>query len=410
VVSAESVPVAYVALCLRLRRLVPALVDATAVDPVLCRAVAAEPLPTAAGLVREAGRLAVALPDAGLEPRRERLLAAQLHAVEWRARRLAGQHVSFASEVRRCLDVAVEAGEPDVYRAAHRQLATLLPGPGPPAVRLAAHRRHDVVPPDRLGVAVRALASALQGRAARRYGLPAGEEVAYRVVADGPWCALHTYRGGHRSIVQVNAGARPTAGRLARLVAHETYPGHHVECCRAELAVACGQVERGVTVFGSAQTVVSEGMAECALDIAVGPGWGPWAAGVLADAGVLTDGALAERVDPVLAVLRRVRVDAALLLHGAARPPVDAAARAEAHLRRWLLLDAVRARQLVDVLVRPLWRTQVVAAVEGAALVTRALRGTDPVAEHRRLLDDPLGPGALRRRTSTESVIIHDGR
>ena len=63
--SAADIAGAYVALCLRLRRLVPALVDAAAVDPALRRSVAAEPLPTAAGLVREAGRLAVALPDAG---------------------------------------------------------------------------------------------------------------------------------------------------------------------------------------------------------------------------------------------------------------------------------------------------------------------------------------------------------
>ena len=64
---------------------------------------AAEPLPTAAELVREAGRLAAALPDAGWAPARERFLAGQLRAVEWRARRLAGQPVSFAGEVRRCL-------------------------------------------------------------------------------------------------------------------------------------------------------------------------------------------------------------------------------------------------------------------------------------------------------------------
>jgi hypothetical protein len=199
---------------------------------------------------------------------------------------------------------------------------------------------------------------------------------------------------------------------LARLVAHETYPGHHVECCRAELAVARGRVELGVTVLGSPQTVVSEGMAECALDVAVGPGWGGWAAPVLARAGVQTDGALAERLDLVLAVLRRVRLDAALLLHSAARPAMDGAARAEAHLRRWLLLDAVRARRQVDVLARPLWRTQVVAAVEGAGLVTPVLcrAGPDPVAKHRRFLDDPPGPSAFRGRTSTERVITYDRR
>jgi hypothetical protein len=127
---------------------------------------------------------------------------------------------------------------------------------------------------------------------------------------------------------------------------------------------------------------------------------------------VRTDGALAERLDPVLAVLRRARVDAALLLHGHGRPTVDAAAAAEAHLRRWLLLEPTRARRVVDALARPLWRTQVVAAVEGAELVReKVLRtGLDPVAEHLRLLDDPDRPASLRIRTSTESATQCDGR
>ena len=411
-VPPEPVPDAYVALCLRLRRLVPALVDTAAVDLAWRRAVAAEPLPTAAALVREAGRLASVLPDSGLDPRREQFLAGQLRAVEWRARRLAGQHVTFGREVRACLDVAMAPGEPDAYRAAHRELAALLPGSGPLAARLVAHRRHDAVVPGRLDGAVRALSGALRERVTWRYGLPAAEEIEHGVVADAPWRALHTYRGGYRSVVRVNAGARPTAGRLPRLVAHETYPGHHTECCRADLAAARGRVELAATVPASPQTVISEGLAECGLDVAVGSGWGPWSAAVLAPVGVRTDDALAERLDPALAVLRRARLDAALLLHGDGRPGVDAVERAEAHLRRWLLLDATRAPRMAAALSRPLWRTQVVATVEGVALVNQELRrsGVDPVAAHVRLLDEPLVPSALRGRTSTERVITHDGR
>ena len=234
----------------------------------------------------------------------------------------------------------------------------------------------------------------------------------HRIVDDGPWSALHTYSGLGRSVVRINAGARPTAGRLPRLLAHETYPGHHVECVRAELAAARGHAELAVTVAGSPWTVLSEGLAECALDTAVGAGWGPWSEQVLASAGVDTDGRLAERVDVALAALRRVRLDAALLLHGDGRPTADGVEAARAHLRRWLLLDDHRARRVVDALARPLWRTQVVASVEGSALVRAWLSraGVDPVAEHLRLLDAPLVPSALRGRTSTEGCLIYDGR
>jgi hypothetical protein len=386
--AGTSVGDAYVALALRLRRLVPELVDAGAADVAPRRAIAAEPLPTAALLVRQAGRLAEALPEAGLDPTRERFLAGQVQAIEWRARRLAGQAVPFDREVRACLDVTAVPGEPDVYRAAHRALDTLLPGAGSVAARLAAHRRREAVPPERLDEAVHALAAALRARVTGCYGLPPDEVVELRLVPDAPWSALQTYGGGYRSVVQVNARAGLRAYRLPRLVAHETYPGHHTECCRAQLG---GRPELTVTVLGTPQTVVSEGLAEHALDVAVGLGWGGWGADVLAAVGVHTDGELAERLTPALEVLRRVRQDAALLLHAAGAPSADAAAAAEEHLRRWLLLDPVRARRVVDALARPMSRTQVVAAVAGAQLVGERLAGSpDAMREHRRMLDEPV--------------------
>jgi len=393
---------AYVALCLRLRRLVPTLVVAVAVDPVARWSVGNEPVPTAADLVRQAGRLAAALPDAGLSPARERFLAAQLGALEWRARGLAGQRVSFRREVQECLGLSTTPGEPDAYRAAHRELAALLAGRGTVGEQLAAHRRRDGVPRERLGPAVRALSTALRRRVGSRYGLPSAEAVAYRLVDDASWSALHTYTGGQRSLVQVNAGAVLGAARLPRLVAHEAYPGHHVECSCAEAAVAAGCAESGVTLLGSPQTVVSEGLAECALGTAVGPRWGRWASDVLAQVFVPLDGELAERLDPVLAVLRRVRVDAALLLHDDGPPTSGRVAAAEVHVRRWLLLDAERARRVVEALARPLWRAHVVASVGGTEIVRAWLdRGSEPLAQHRRLLDDPAALHALRSRTST---------
>jgi hypothetical protein len=54
-------------------------------------------------------------------------------------------------------------------------------------------------------------------------------------------------------------------------------------------------------------------------------------------------------------------------------------------------------------LARPLWRTQVVAGVEGTALTAALLLrpAADPVTEHLRLLDDPPTPAALRDQLAT---------
>jgi hypothetical protein len=361
------------------------------VDPTMVRTVEDEPTPTAVELVRQAGRLAAALPDAGLPNARELFLAAQLRAVEWGARRLAGQAVPFGREVRECLGVVAELGQPDVYRAAHSVLEAVLPGTGSLTGRMAAHRRADAVAGDRLGLAVRTLSAALRVRVAPRFGLPPDESVEHVVVDDAPWSALHIYRRGHRSVVRFSTTAA-SACRLPRLVAHETYPGHHVECVRAERS---GRAELLISVMGSPQTMLSEGLAECALDTGMGTGWEMWAAAVLARADLDLDAARVERLDAARTVLRRVRLDAALLLHAGRRPDAEGA---EAHLRRWLLLDAGRARRVVDALARPMWRTHVVASVEGADLVRQRLGrpATDPVVEHLRLLDDPSRLTSLR--------------
>ena len=341
------------------------------------------------------------LPDAGLRPPRRRFLAAQL-----RRRRMACTPARRPARVRsrrRCAGASTSRRprEPDAYRAAHRELAALLPAARDrSAARLAAHRRRDAVPPERLGAAVRALSTALRARVAAQYGLPhrrGGRAPRRRRRARGARCTPTAAATGRSC--EVNAGARPGAGRLPRLVAHETYPGHHVECCRGRGGRAAGGAELAVTVLGTPQTVVSEGTRRVRAGRRPSDRGGAVGRGRLAAAGVRTDGELAERLDPVLAVLRRVRLDAALLLHGDGRPTSARSERAEAHLRRWLLLDAgtraTRGRCAGAAAVADARRRR----RRGRALVRDVgwTAASDPVAEHRRLLDDPLRAGCAAR-------------
>jgi hypothetical protein len=384
----------YLALALRADRLLPGLVGACTGDIELRRNVDAEPVHAPSALVRAAGGLAAELPRAGLEPERARFLAGQLAALECTARRLAGQHVPFVREVELCFGVRIALGDEDAYRGAHREIAELLPGPAPLADRLAAHRRRDEVPPDRLLPAVRALSEALCERTRTRWRMPDGEAVEYRTVAAGPWAALHRHLGGHRSCVQVNASARLRRGQLAHLVAHEAYPGHHTERCRkdAGLVAALGWHEHRLGLVRSPQSLVAEGAAELGLDAVVGPGWGPWASEILAGVGLPFDGDLAERLHRAADGLRAVRQDAALLLHEW-RAPAD---EVLAHLRRWLLIGDARARQILRALADPLWRGYTSTYVEGARLVRDWWSAAPGSLRYGRLLDEPLTPGELR--------------
>ena len=102
--------------------------------------------------------------------------------------------------------------------------------------------------------------------------------------------------------------------------------------------------------------------------------------------------------------LAAVRQDAALLLHGG--NAFDRAEQARAHLRRWLLIDDVRAGRMLEFLAHPRWRIHTTTYVEGARLV-RAWLAARPAGEpagtrFARLLDEPWTPARLDRDTVTD--------
>jgi len=388
----------FLALAVRLNRLASGLADVGDVDPGILRRVAAEAEPAPADLVRQAGRLTREAAGADGGSDRCAFLLGQLRAMECTARRLTGQPVPFGREIRECFDVTVRLGVEDEYREAHAELDELLPGPQPLADRLACYRVGQEVPRERLGEALVVLSEVMRDRSRAVLGLPEGESVSFRIVDDAPWSALHQYRGGYRSRVTVNAGARTRRVQLAQLVAHEAYPGHHTERChKQDTLVRVGWVEHAVLLANSPQSVVAEGAAELGLAAVLGPGWVRVVADVLADLDLGFDPELAMRVDAATSRLARVRLDAALLLHDR-RAPVE---EVLGYLRRWVLIDDRRARQILRFLQHPVWRAYTTTYVEGPALLRRWWAGAPEPTRLRRILDEPLTPAAIRAELAT---------
>ncbi|HWN26460.1 MAG TPA: DUF885 domain-containing protein, partial [Actinomycetospora sp.] len=229
----DGVARSYVRLALRLDRLVPGVLDAHLGDPDEVASVAAEPAPDPDDLVREADRLREALDrDRQCEPGRAAFLDAQLRACRVLAEKAGGREIGFVDEVERCFGVRIARGDPDQYRAAHRDLAALLGRTGPLHERLAAFRDGDRLPLAHLPGALTAAAGALRARTASALGLPPGEEVTLEVVDDAPWSGFSRWAGPLRSAVAVNGGIGHRVTHLPLLVAHEAYPGHHTEHCR----------------------------------------------------------------------------------------------------------------------------------------------------------------------------------
>ncbi|PQM44509.1 hypothetical protein C1Y40_05329 [Mycobacterium talmoniae] len=220
-------------------------------------------------------------------------------------RKFAGQQIGFVEEVRDYFDVDIAKGDPDRYRQAHTRLDAALGGTGPLADRMAAHRRADEIPPARLEACIHAFSSALRDRVRADYPLPDTETITYEVVTDKPWSGFNYYLGDYRSTVAVNADLKQLMSNLPRLVAHESYPGHHTEHCRKEAGLVHrhGHDEQTIFLVNTPQCLMAEGLADLALYAAIGPGWGGWAAEIYADLGLRFDGEKAEAVAEASAAL-----------------------------------------------------------------------------------------------------------
>ncbi|MGY4099647.1 DUF885 domain-containing protein [Nocardia sp. R16R-3T] len=387
----------YLRLGLAFDRLEEGFVDAYIGDPALRHEVENAPAPEPRELARRAVALRAELPAAGLSPQRTEFLDVHLRALACSGRKFAGDDIGFVEEVRAYFDVDIASGDIADYRDAHRQMDEVLPGDGPLAERVTAFRKADEIPPERLRVCVEAFSSALRERVRERYPLPDHEHVTYEVVGDKPWSGFNYYLGNYHSRVAINSDLKQHMAHLPSLVAHESYPGHHTEHCRKEAGlVANGQAEQTLFLVNTPQCLMAEGLADLALRSIVGPGWGKWAQDIYADLGLRFEGERAEQLSNASAELLGVRQDAALLLHDQHR---DADEVVE-FLQRWSLTTQERARQSLRFLSSPLWRAYISTYVEGYRLLggwlDRAVDADDRADRFRRLLDEPLTPGALR--------------
>jgi hypothetical protein len=385
----------YLLLGLRYDRLVEGFVDAYTGDPALKAQVANEPAPVPADLAARARALRAELPSSGLSDERVEFLDGQLHGLDVSGRKLAGENVGFVDEVSSYFQVDIAPGDPAAYEAAHRALDDLLPGDGPLAERYVAWREREVVPPDRLQAAVDAFSSDLRDRVRATYPLAENEVVQYEVVTDKPWSGFNYYLGGYRSRVAINADLPVRKSDLPKLVAHESYPGHHTEHCRKERLLVEGESHDEHTIFlvNTPECLMAEGLADLGVRVGVGRAWGAWAQEIYADLGIAFDGALAEAVGRAGAPLNNVRQDAAIMLHDRDAAEDDVVA----HLARWGLVSEERARKSLAFLTDPLWRAYTSTYVEGYVLLGRWLDAGEPGEQFRRLLDEPLTPRVVRR-------------
>ena len=150
---------------------------------------------------------------------------------------------------------------------------SLLPGDGPLADRLAAWDARFVIDVDRLPAVVEWLVERFRATAAGAFGLPDGEDLRVSLVTGQPWSAYNWFDGGRRSRIDVNTDLPVRATDLIGLVAHEAYPGHHLEHAwkEAELVDRAGRLESSILLINTPECLISEGLADLGVRFAAPP-------------------------------------------------------------------------------------------------------------------------------------------
>jgi hypothetical protein len=364
----------YLELGLRLGRHVDGLVDSYYGPAELKQQVDAEALVSAETLAADADSLRGDLPDGWLRD--------QVHGLVTYARVLAGESISYSDEVEACYGVRPGRWDEDVYRSVHERLDALLPGDGSLLERREAWRAAHLMPSEKLLPVLNDVLAELRGRTAELFGLAEGEELFVEEVHDEPWWAFNYYLGGLRSRVVLNVDVPTTYDDMLDLAAHEGYPGHHTERTTKErlLVREQGLIDETINLVPTPQSLLAEGIAETADEI-LGEEARRATIAILARHGISYDAERSREVREAFTPMRRLGLDAALLIHedGATEE------QAKEHLMRWGVQTEQRATQSIRFVVDPTWRAYVITYSAGGELA-RAYHGGDP-ARFKELLE-----------------------
>ena len=264
----------YLLLALRLDQHVPGLVDGYFGPADLKAIVDTEQLRSPARLREDAAALRDRLAGEVPEPDRRDWLHAQLVALETQAAALAGVPLPYLDHVARCFAFAPPRHPDAEFHAAATALDELLPGDAPLAERLVAWDARFEIAVDRLPAVLSWLVGRFRGRAAMLFGLPEGEDLRVSLVTDQPWSGYNWFDGGRRSRVDINTDLPVRVADLVSTVAHETYPGHHLEHAwkEADLVERAGRLESSVLLINTPECLISEGLANLGRRFAVSSG------------------------------------------------------------------------------------------------------------------------------------------
>jgi ElaB/YqjD/DUF883 family membrane-anchored ribosome-binding protein len=336
--------------------------------------------------------------DAILTEERREYLSAELKAMQTTLRILKGEEIDIVEESQGLYGLTPIWTEEIVFEEAHQELEHLLPGSGPLAERMESFREKIIVPKETLKSIIRNLADDFRRRTMEVIALPVDEFCEYSFVHNKPWHAYNWYLGAYSSRIDINIDLPTYTISLPYHIAHETYPGHHTEHTvkEKELYREGGYLEHSIILSTAPSAVVSEGIAEIALEIIATPEEiAQILQSILKQAGLKNvDGIQLYQIIKARRPLKKVDINQVLMLHS------EGASDEEVinYGIRYGLLNEQQSRKSLEFYKDPLWRSYVTLYSLGYELVQDFIsKGEDKTARFLRLIREPVSASQLAR-------------
>jgi hypothetical protein len=336
--------------------------------------------------------------DAILTEERSEYLYAELSAMQTTLSILKGEEIGIVEETQGLYGLTPIWTEESVFEEVHQDLEYLLPGSGPLTERMESFREKTIVPQESLKSIVRNIADDFRHRTVEIIALPEDEALEFSFVQDKPWLAYNWYLGTCLSRIDINIDLPWYAGFLVHVIAHETYPGHHTEHAvkEKELYQEGGYLEHSILLSNAPSAVVSEGIAEIALEIIATPEENAQILqSILEQAGLKeVDGLQIYQIRKARRPLTKVDINRVLLLHGE-----DASDEEVINYGiRYGLLNEQRSRKWLEFIKDPLWRSYATIYALGYELVQDFIsRGEDKTERFLRLIRESITVTQLAR-------------
>jgi hypothetical protein len=181
-----------------------------------------------------------------------------------------GARRTFDEESKALFDAVAPRLREGDFQEALAELDRLLPGEGGVHERNRAYMQRFVVPADRVEAVYRAALDEARRRTLQHIDLPEDERVDLELVENEDPGIYHSYKGHHRSVLELNVLQQPTIDQVAFDAAHEGYPGHHVQAVLidTEFLERNQWVEHSTLVVFSPFALIVEGAGNFAHEVA----------------------------------------------------------------------------------------------------------------------------------------------